>query len=169
MLTQGPVLGIETMALYFFSCDMIAESMLRETVAFLNMEESIDEATANAMTYFHWRHGLGNCRPGPIKKIVFIPWSDPPSTPAEVWYHSRRLFYRMVGHFEVEMLDLETGKKESTWIGEEELAIEERKHPGVRSIYSFHPGTEVCETRGISAQISDMEGSFLVGQTTVIS
>ena len=98
-----------------FSCDAITRVVMRQTLAFLSME-STDVASADVATYFRWRHGLQCGRP--VKKI-FLPWSRRESImPADFVYHSRRLFYRSLYGYEIEMLDLETGRR-STWVEED--------------------------------------------------
>lgn len=47
-------------------------SALRQTLEFLNIEDKdVQEAAAEAMSYFRWQHGLQHCCP--VKK-AFMPW-----------------------------------------------------------------------------------------------
>ncbi|KAL1976751.1 hypothetical protein VTN31DRAFT_3033 [Thermomyces dupontii] len=57
-----------------FSSDSIITRVLRETLAFLGLDQegvSTDGTIADPMSYFQWRHGLLHARP--VKKI-FLPW-----------------------------------------------------------------------------------------------
>lgn len=95
---------------------------LRETLWFLGLDSegvSTEAAIADATKYFQWKHGLQHARP--VKKI-FLPWQSYwPSMPNRIQYHSRQLCYHASGIVkpnQIEMLDLETGKK-SIWTGSE--------------------------------------------------
>ncbi|KAL1990764.1 hypothetical protein VTN49DRAFT_6603 [Thermomyces lanuginosus] len=96
-----------------FSKYAIITSALHQTLEFLGLKNA-NAAVSDAITYFRWEHGLRSARP--VKKI-FLPWSTP-RRPQEVFYHSRRLCYRVSDRSnEVHMLDLETGER-STWSDE---------------------------------------------------
>lgn len=91
----------------------------------------MDEAIADAMSYFRWRHGLQHARP--VKKI-FLTWSELGKVSAEpfgIQHHSRQLCYGIPhdnrrdfpNNMEVEILSLETGDK-SVWTVSETESID---------------------------------------------
>ncbi|KAL1997088.1 hypothetical protein VTN49DRAFT_7953 [Thermomyces lanuginosus] len=98
-----------------FSCDTIIKPILRQTLAFLGLDQegvSTDAAMADAMNYFRWRYNLEHARP--IKRI-FLPWpTDFPYMPVRIDCRSRRLCYTTPKSSQAEIINLETGKK-STW------------------------------------------------------
>lgn len=90
--------------------------VLRQSLAFLNVE-GIDETSVDATDYFRWQHGLQSGRP--VKKL-FLPWTESELGVSDIWYHSRRLFYRTFAANDLEMMDLVTGER-SKLVKEEEL------------------------------------------------
>ncbi|KAL1995421.1 hypothetical protein VTN49DRAFT_1608 [Thermomyces lanuginosus] len=102
-----------------FTCSAIIAPVLRETLAFLDLEREVvgtNVPIADAMRYLRWRHGLQHARP--VRKI-FFPWPAHWSIiPASVRCHSRRLCYPIAGSDNFEFLNLETGER-SVWFDSE--------------------------------------------------
>ncbi|KAL1996816.1 hypothetical protein VTN49DRAFT_7681 [Thermomyces lanuginosus] len=123
------------------SSDAITKFVLRQTLAFLNIDRA-DIPVTDAKAYFRWQHGLQYGQP--VKRI-FLPWTEPPRVPNEIAYHSRRLVCHNEGVKKVEMLDLETGQR-SAWVEEdagededwEELLTSDRYVALLRDSFSYY-------------------------------
>lgn len=88
-----------------FSSDTITRPLLPPTLLFLGVEGT-DDAAANAMNYFKWRHGFQYGRPF---ENMFLPLHGMQRVPDSMTCCSRLLF--LSNSNKVEILDFEAGEK----------------------------------------------------------